>query len=84
VSANYIQQYTQFLCIFLKAGFYPILIVDKMTFIDCIKMFCTIFITTSGSFIHFYRLFGFLIFLYFTLMMITVATEACCWWIRGM
>jgi len=34
---------------FLKTGFYPILIVDKMIFIDCIKMFCTFFITTGVS-----------------------------------
>jgi len=32
----------------LKTEFYPVLIVDKMIFSDCIKMFCTFFVTTRG------------------------------------
>jgi len=43
------QQYTQFLCILLKTEFYPTLIVNKLIFSDRIKMFCTFFVTTSGS-----------------------------------
>ena len=49
VAANYIQQYIQFLFIFLKTEFYSNLIRDKLIFSDCIKIFCTFFATTSGS-----------------------------------
>jgi hypothetical protein len=39
-----------------------------------IKKLC---VTSSGSLVHFDRLFGFLIFLEFTLMMVATAIETC-------
>jgi hypothetical protein len=36
-----------------------------------------VFVTSSGSLVHFDRLFGFLIFLKFTLMMVATAIETC-------